>query len=58
MSLAIGLLAGLVTLSLPGAGLAVELTGWLAVGNLVLAAYVLPGLPLDGGRAARGRRLG
>jgi hypothetical protein len=54
VSLAIGLLAGLVTLSLPGGGLAVEVTGWLAVGNLVIAAYnVLPGLPLDGGRALR-----
>ena len=35
-------------------GLAVEVIGWLSVGNLVVAAYnVLPGLPLDGGRALR-----
>jgi Zn-dependent protease len=54
VSLAIGLLAGLVALSLPAGGLAVEVIGWLAVGNLVVAAYnVLPGLPLDGGRALR-----
>jgi Zn-dependent protease len=54
VSLGIGLLAGLVALSLPSGGLAVEVTGWLAVGNLVVAAYnVLPGLPLDGGRALR-----
>jgi Zn-dependent protease len=54
VSLALGLLAGLVSLSLPAGGLAVEVTGWLAVGNLVVAAYnALPGLPLDGGRALR-----
>ena len=54
VSLGLGLLAGLVSLSLPSGGLAVQVTGWLAVGNLVVAAYnVLPGLPLDGGRALR-----
>jgi len=54
VSLGIGLLSGLVALSLPTGGLAVEVIGWLSVGNLVVAAYnVLPGLPLDGGRALR-----
>ena len=54
VSLALGLLALVFALLLPVDTLAHTLAGQLAFANLVVAAFnVLPGLPLDGGRALR-----
>jgi Zn-dependent protease len=54
----VSLLLGLLSLAaagiLPADSVLRELAGWMAFGNLVVAFYnVLPGLPLDGGRALR-----